>query len=73
MNVSEDYSLPSDCLPTKYLEELKKNITKCMLTNRPDISFDDIAGNQYAKDAISEAFILPEKFPKLFSDQVKPW
>lgn len=43
-----------------------------MLTSRPDISFNDIAGNDYAKDAINEAFILPEKRPELFSN-VQPW
>lgn len=37
------------------------------------MSFDDIAGNDYAKEIINETFVFPLHFPKIFKGNVKPW
>ena len=37
------------------------------------MSFDDIAGNDYAKEIINETFVLPSLVPKIFKGNVKPW
>ena len=37
------------------------------------ISFEDIAGNDFAKSVIEESFVLPSKFPSLYKGPVKPW
>lgn len=46
-------------LSTKYNIELKNALRKCILTSKPDISFDDIAGCEYAKDCINMSFVVP--------------
>lgn len=38
-----------------------------------NMSFDDIAGNDYAKEIINETFVLPSLVPKIFKGNVKPW
>jgi len=37
------------------------------------MSFDDIAGNEYAKEVINETFVLPNLMPHLFKGKAKPW
>lgn len=34
---------------------------------KPNVSWDDIAGLEGAKEALKEAVILPIKFPQLFT------
>jgi hypothetical protein len=35
--------------------------------------FDDIAGNDYAKEIINETFVLPNIMPHLFKGSARPW
>ncbi len=44
-----------------------------MVTNSPDISFDDIAGLKVAKDALEEALIFPRRFPLMYANGLEPW
>lgn len=45
-----------------------------IIKNNEQISFEEIAGNQYAKDVIKESFVTPSLFPQLFLDsRAKPW
>lgn len=45
-----------------------------IVNNSEQISFDEIAGNKYAKDVIKESFVTPSLFPQLFKDtNAKPW
>ena len=37
------------------------------------MSFEDIAGNDYAKEIINETFVLPNMMPHLFKGKAKPW
>lgn len=37
------------------------------------MTFEDIAGNEYAKEIINETFVLPSIAPKLFKSKAKPW
>ncbi len=37
------------------------------------MSFDDIAGNEYAKEIINETFILPTIMPSIFKGKARPW
>lgn len=55
-------------LCTTYNADVKKALEKCILTTKPDISFKDIAGNEYAKETINLTFVLPEQCPHLFSN-----
>lgn len=40
---------------------------------KPNISWDEVAGLEAAKEALKEAVILPVKFPQLFTGKRKPW
>jgi SpoVK/Ycf46/Vps4 family AAA+-type ATPase len=52
---------------------LKEYYIECIITSKLDVSFDDIAGNEYAKEIINETFVLPSLMPHLFKGKVKPW
>lgn len=70
-------------LSHKYNKELKQQlksnylriiiVIECIMTKNQSISFDDIAGNEYAKEIINETFILPEIAPNIFKGNVRPW
>ena len=38
-----------------------------MISEKPNIHWDDVAGLDAAKEALKEAVILPIKFPHLFT------
>ena len=42
------------------------NHIESILTKKLGMSFDDIAGNEYAKEIINETFVLPNVMPHLF-------
>ena len=44
-----------------------------MVTEKPNVKWDDVAGLEKAKEALKEAVILPLKFKHLFNDKRKPW
>ena len=44
-----------------------------ILTKKLGMSFDDIAGCDYAKEIIKETFILPNMMPHLFKGNARPW
>ena len=43
-----------------------------MVAAKPNVSWDDVAGLETAKEALKEAVILPIKFPHLFRN-IDPW
>lgn len=47
---------------------------ECILKQKFKVSFDDIAGNEYAKEIIQETFIFPARNPKFFQHiGARPW
>ena len=44
-----------------------------ILTEKPNVKWDDVAGLEGAKDALKEAVILPARFPQLFTGKRRPW
>jgi len=56
--------------------EKKKMQTKlegAIVMEKPNVSWNDVAGLEAAKEALKEAVILPIKFPHLFTGNRKPW
>lgn len=57
----------------KEKEKLRKGLEGCILREKPDVKWDDVAGLQAAKESLQETVFLPIRFPQLFSGKRKPW
>ncbi|KAL1931069.1 hypothetical protein VTP01DRAFT_10206 [Rhizomucor pusillus] len=55
------------------LKKMRASLTGVILTEKPDVRWDDVAGLEGAKEAIKEAVILPIRLPHLFTGNRKPW
>lgn len=52
---------------------MKAGLTGAILSEKPNVKWDDVAGLEGAKEALKEAVILPVKFPQFFTGKRKPW
>ena len=52
---------------------LKEQLSGCLVTEVPNVSWDDVAGLENAKQALKEAVILPIQYPQLFEGKRQPW
>jgi len=48
-------------------------LQSAIVTEKPNVRWDDVAGLEQAKALLQEAVILPVKFPQLFTGKRKPW
>ena len=53
--------------------KLKQQLEGCLVTEMPNVSWDDVAGLENAKQALKEAVILPIQYPQLFEGKRQPW
>ncbi|KAL8710457.1 MAG: hypothetical protein Q9220_004889 [cf. Caloplaca sp. 1 TL-2023] len=54
-------------------KKLRGALAGAILTDKPNIKWEDVAGLEGAKEALKEAVILPIKFPHLFVGKRQPW
>ncbi|KAI9809643.1 MAG: Vacuolar protein sorting-associated protein 4 [Sarcosagium campestre] len=54
-------------------KKLRGALAGAILTDKPNIRWEDVAGLEGAKEALKEAVILPIKFPHLFTGKRQPW
>lgn len=54
-------------------KKLRGALASAILTEKPNIKWEDVAGLETAKDSLKEAVILPIKFPHLFVGKRTPW
>ncbi|GAB7351360.1 hypothetical protein MBLNU459_g2043t1 [Dothideomycetes sp. NU459] len=54
-------------------KKLRGALAGAILTDKPNIKWEDVAGLEQAKEALKEAVILPIKFPHLFTGKRQPW
>ena len=54
-------------------DKFKNNLTEAIVTEKPNVKWDDVAGLINAKKSLQEAVILPIKFPQIFTGSRKPW
>lgn len=57
----------------KEKERLKASLNSAIISEKPNVKWDDVAGLEGAKEALKEAVILPVKFPQFFTGKRKPW
>lgn len=54
-------------------KKLRGALAGAILSDKPNIKWEDVAGLDQAKEALKEAVILPIKFPHLFTGKRQPW
>ena len=54
-------------------DKLQKQLSGTLITETPNVKWEDVAGLEKAKEALKEAVVLPIKFPQLFQEKRKPW
>lgn len=54
-------------------KKLRGALAGAILSDKPNIKWEDVAGLEMAKEALKEAVILPIKFPHLFTGKRQPW
>ncbi|KAF2768980.1 vacuolar protein sorting-associated protein 4 [Teratosphaeria nubilosa] len=54
-------------------KKLRGALQGAILSERPNVKWEDVAGLEGAKDALKEAVLIPMKFPHLFTGNRKPW
>lgn len=54
-------------------KKLRGALQGAILTDKPNVKWEDVAGLEGAKEALKEAVILPIKFPHLFVGKRQPW
>ncbi|KAF1973541.1 vacuolar protein sorting-associated protein-like protein VPS4 [Bimuria novae-zelandiae CBS 107.79] len=54
-------------------KKLRGALAGAILTEKPNIRWEDVAGLEGAKESLKEAVILPIKFPHLFTGKRQPW
>ena len=57
----------------KEKEKLQGALGSAIVMEKPNITWDDVAGLENAKAALKEAVVLPVKFPQFFTGNRKPW
>ena len=50
---------------------MKGQLGGAIVTEKPNVKWDDVAGLQSAKDALKEAVVLPVKFPQFFTGSAR--
>jgi vacuolar protein-sorting-associated protein 4 len=54
-------------------EKLAKALETAIVTEKPNVKWDDVAGLNNAKKSLKEAVIIPIRFPEIFIGARKPW
>lgn len=48
-------------------------LSSAIVSESPNVSWDDVSGLEGAKEGLKEAVVLPIKFPQLFDEVRQPW
>lgn len=57
----------------KEKSKLRGALAGAIVTEKPDVKWDDVAGLEGAKDSLKETVILPVRFPQLFTGKRRPF
>eukprot|EP00588_Corethron_pennatum_P014771 CAMPEP_0194273816 /NCGR_PEP_ID=MMETSP0169-20130528/7077_1 /TAXON_ID=218684 /ORGANISM="Corethron pennatum, Strain L29A3" /LENGTH=448 /DNA_ID=CAMNT_0039016881 /DNA_START=159 /DNA_END=1505 /DNA_ORIENTATION=- len=53
--------------------KLRGALSSAIVTEKPNVKWDDVAGLEKAKESLKETVILPVRFPQLFTGKRKPF
>eukprot|EP01013_Petalomonas_cantuscygni_P016368 TRINITY_DN3335_c0_g1_i1.p1 TRINITY_DN3335_c0_g1~~TRINITY_DN3335_c0_g1_i1.p1 ORF type:complete len:433 (-),score=102.45 TRINITY_DN3335_c0_g1_i1:480-1778(-) len=53
--------------------KLRGNLEGAILKEKPNVSWDDVAGLEQAKEQLRQAVLLPTQYPQFFVGARKPW
>lgn len=53
--------------------KLRSGLHSAIVTEKPNVTWEDVAGLESAKKSLQEAVILPVEFPQFFTGKRKPW
>lgn len=48
-------------------------MSRQIVKTNSQIKWNDVLGNEYAKQILNESVVLPLKYPQLFTDLTRPW
>mmetsp|Transcript_29518 Transcript_29518/g.59887 ORF Transcript_29518/g.59887 Transcript_29518/m.59887 type:complete len:474 (+) Transcript_29518:170-1591(+) len=54
-------------------KKLRGALDSVVISEKPDVKWDDVAGLEGAKESLKEAVIMPVKFPQLFTGERRPF
>ena len=54
-------------------KKLQDALSGAIVTETPNVHWEDVSGLENAKEGLKEAVVLPIRFPQLFDDVRKPW
>jgi vacuolar protein-sorting-associated protein 4 len=54
-------------------KEFEEVLSKAIITEKPNVKWEDVAGLEVAKQTLREAIIFPSKFPQIFVGLRRPW
>jgi len=54
-------------------KKLRATLASVILSEKPNVSWDDVAGLDGAKESLQEAVFLPIRFPHMFTGKRTPW
>eukprot|EP00752_Nemacystus_decipiens_P009909 g8841.t1 len=54
-------------------KKLRGALAGAIVSEKPNVKWDDVAGLEQAKSTLKEAVILPARFPQLFTGKRRPW
>ena len=54
-------------------QKLRGALSGAVVTEKPNIKWEDVAGLELAKESLKETVILPTRFPQLFTGKRRPF
>lgn len=54
-------------------QKLRGALSGAVVTEKPNVKWDDVAGLRMAKESLKETVILPTRFPQLFTGKRRPF
>ena len=61
-----------DKLSRKFQDtQLRESLMSAIVSEKPDVKWDDVAGLEQAKDELQEAIVFPQRFPQMYQGKRK--